>query len=145
MRIPFLKKSGWLMLALLLNLPLWGQAQAVKNSQVQVARQFLLAVLAGNWEAAHQWLSPATQQQFPLPAFRAATQPIIDQARTYGPVIDLYKLGYRLRENDQMQPFVGFSYRADSLRPGPHVQLDVTFPDSTARHIQTFGLIRLRP
>jgi hypothetical protein len=119
--------------------------QQVKNSQVQVARQFLLAVLAGNWEAAHQWLSPTTQQQLPLPAFRAATQPLIDQARTYGPVIDLYKLGYRLRENDQMQPFVGFSYRADSLRPGPHVQLDVTFADSTARHIQTFGLIRLRP
>ncbi|RSK35224.1 hypothetical protein [Hymenobacter metallilatus] len=120
------------------------QAQAVKSSQVQVARQFLLAVLAGNWEGAYQLLSPVTQRQMPLPAFRAATQPIIDQARTYGPVIDLYKLGYRLREEETIQPFVGFTYRADSLRPGPHVQLDVTFQDSAARQIQGFSIIPLR-
>ena len=116
----------------------------VANSQVQVARQFLLAVLGGNWDAAYQHLSPAARQQLPLPAFRAATQPIIDQARTYGPVIDLYKLGYRLRDDDSVQPLVAFQYRADSLRPGPHVQLDVTFQDSSARHIQAFRVVPLR-
>ncbi|WP_354577774.1 hypothetical protein [Hymenobacter sp. UYP22] len=116
----------------------------VVSSQVQVARQFLLAVLGGNWDAAYQYLSPAARQQLPMPAFRAATQPIIDQARTYGPTIDLYKLGYRLREEDAVQSFVAFTYRADSLRPGPHVQLDVTFQDSSARQIQTFRVVPLR-
>ncbi|RSK51218.1 hypothetical protein [Hymenobacter rigui] len=137
-RVFLLILSGWMLSAAVTR-------QQVANSQVQVARQFLLAVLAGNWEAAYQLLSPATRQQLPMPAFRAATQPIIEQARTYGPTIDLYKLGYRLREEETIQPFVGFSYRADSLRPGPHVQLDVTFQDSAARQIQSFGLIRLRP
>ncbi|WP_426493181.1 hypothetical protein [Hymenobacter sp. 102] len=136
-RILSLMVAGYLLTAA-------GPPQQVANSQVQVARQFLLAVLAGNWEAAYQQLSPATRQQLPLPAFRAATQPIIDQARTYGPVIDLYKLGYRLREDDTVQPFVAFQYRADSLRPGPHVQLDVTFPDSAARQIQAFRVVPLR-
>ena len=134
-----------LLTLLLVLCPLAGRPQQVANSQVQVARQFLLAVLAGNWEGAYQHLSPAAQQLLPGPAFRAATQPIIDQARTYGPVIDLYKLGYRLREDDTVQPFVAFQYRADSLRPGPHIQLDVTFPDSAARQIQAFRLMRLRP
>ncbi|MCA8831693.1 hypothetical protein [Hymenobacter pini] len=118
--------------------------QQVANSQVQVARQFLLAVLAGNWDAAYQHLSPTARQQLPLPAFRAATQPIIEQARLYGPVIDLYKLGYRLREDDTVQPFVAFQYRTDSLSPGPHVQLDVTFPDSASRQIQAFRVVPLR-
>ncbi|RSK46025.1 hypothetical protein [Hymenobacter perfusus] len=132
-------------LAGLLTCAVPAQAQQTRSSQVQVARQFLLALLAGNWDTAYEHLSPDAQRQLPLAAFRMATLPIIEQARTYGPVIDLYKLGYRLREEEHVQPFVAFSYRADSLRPGPHFQLDVTFQDSTARQIQGFGLIRLRP
>lgn len=114
-------------------------------SQVQVARHFLLELLAGNWDDAYQRLSPETRQQLSAPAFRAAAQPVITHALTYGPVIDLYKLGYRLREEQAAQPFVAFSYRADSLRPGPHVQLDVTFQDSAARTVQHFSIVRLRP
>ncbi|MDU0369351.1 hypothetical protein ACFPAF_02995 [Hymenobacter endophyticus] len=143
--MPDLPKMKACLTILLLLCPLltWPQQQP-RNSQVQVARQFLLAVLGGNWDAAYQHLSPTARQQLPLPAFRTATQPIIDQARTYGPVIDLYKLGYRLREEDAIQSFVAFTYRADSLRPGPHVQLDVTFQDSSARQIQGFSIVPLR-
>ncbi|MFD2787789.1 hypothetical protein [Hymenobacter rubripertinctus] len=112
-------------------------------SQVQVARQFLLAVLAGNWEAAYEWLSPATRQTLPMAAFRTATLPLLAHTRHYGPAIDLYKLGYRLREGQPVQPFVAFTYRADTLGPGPHLQLDIAFPDSATRQIQEFRVIQL--
>ena len=112
-------------------------------SQVQVARQFLLAVLAGNWEAAYARLSPEARAALPAAAFHTATLPLIEHTRHYGPTIDLYKLGYRLREGQTTQPFVAFTYRADTLRPGPHVQLDIAFPDSAARQIQEFRIIQL--
>lgn len=112
-------------------------------SQVQVARQFLLAVLAGNWAAAYAWLSPDARAALPAAAFRSATLLLIAHTRHYGPAIDLYKLGYRLREGHPPQPFVAFTYRADTLRSGPHVQLDIAFPDSAARQIQEFRIIQL--
>ncbi|MBT9394791.1 hypothetical protein KLP40_16615 [Hymenobacter sp. NST-14] len=112
-------------------------------SQVQVARQFLLAVLAGNWDSAYAWLSPAAQAALPAAAFRTATLPLLAHTRQYGPAIDLYKLGFRLRDDEVVQPFVAFTYRADTLRPGPHLQLDISFPDSTARQIQEFRIIEL--
>lgn len=113
-------------------------------SQVQVARRFLLDVLRGNWPAAYAWLDADARRALPLPQFERAAAPFFDQGTCYGPTIDLYKLGYRLRDDDSVpQPFVAFMYKADTLSPRPHFQLDVTFRDSTIRQIQTFSLVPL--
>lgn len=137
-RIVCFRAVSVLLLMVLLSLP----APAAPPSQIQVARRFLLALLEGNWAGAYQWLSPEARQQLPEPAFRRAAQPIIEQARHFGPAIDLYKLGYRLRDDDSVQPFIAFSFKADTLDPQPRVQLDVTFRDSTARQVQGFTLLQ---
>ncbi|GGG29907.1 hypothetical protein GCM10011378_03180 [Hymenobacter glacieicola] len=112
---------------------------------MQVARQFLLAMVRGEWAAAYQWLAPETRHDLSIEQFRTAAQPFLVQSQHYGPVIDLYKLGYRLRGEETPQPFVAFSFRADTLRRLPHYQLDVTFRDSTTRQVQGFGLVPLLP
>ncbi|MBX0291187.1 hypothetical protein K3G63_12090 [Hymenobacter sp. HSC-4F20] len=112
-------------------------------SQVQVARRFLLAVVGGEWETAYGWLAPEVRQHLSKQQFQVALQPFQAQAGRYGKAISLYKLGYRLRGSETPEPFVGFSFRADTLGPRPRFQLDVTFRDSTARQVQGFGLIPL--
>lgn len=112
-------------------------------SQVQVARRFLLAVVGGEWEAAYGWLAPEVRLNMSRPQFQQALQPFQVQVGRYGKAISLYKLGYRLRGTEVPEPFVGFSFQADTLTARPHFQLDVTFRDSTARQVQGFGLIPL--
>ncbi|OWP64825.1 hypothetical protein CDA63_00225 [Hymenobacter amundsenii] len=130
------------MLVLLLALP---SPAAKPNgiSQVQVARRFLLAIIHHKWKEAYRYLTPTARQQQSEKQFRQAAQLLAVPAREYGPVLDLYKLGYRLRDAATPEPFVAFTYRADTLQPRPHIQLDVTFRDSTARQIQSFRLVKL--
>ncbi len=131
-----------LLLVLLVALPS-PAARPPGVSQVQVARRFLLAVIQHKWKEAYRYLTPVARQQQSEKQFRKAVQLLADPACTYGPVLDLYKLGYRLREAAAPEPFVVFTYRADTLQPRPHVQLDVTFRDSTARQIQSFRLVKI--
>ncbi|MBD2714459.1 hypothetical protein KBK19_05390 [Microvirga sp. STR05] len=126
---------------LLLCLPLFQAVAQKPPSQVQVARQFLLAVLAGNYPAAYAFLAPEVSAAVPLARFQAAAEPLHQQGRQHQPTIDLYKLGYRISDNNTTRPFVAFKFRSDTLLPRPQVQLDVTFRDSTARQILGFGLI----
>ncbi|UPL48445.1 hypothetical protein [Hymenobacter sublimis] len=134
-----------LLFVLLLACPLLATSSQTPPSQIQVARRFLVAIVRGEWATAYQCLAPETRQGLSVEQFQAAAQPFVAQSQHYGPVIDLYKLGYRLRGAETPQPFVAFSFRADTLRRLPHFQLDVTFRDSTARQVQGFGLIPLQP
>ena len=130
-----------LVTCLLHFLPLSGAFAQKPPSQVQVARQFLLAVLAGNYPAAYAFLAPEVSTAIPLARFQAAAEPLHRQGRQHQPTIDLYKLGYRISDNGMTRSFVAFMFRSDTLLPRPQVQLDVTFRDSTARQILSFGLI----
>ncbi len=132
-----------LLLVLLIALPSPAAKPSTGVSQVQVARRFLLAIIHHKWKEAYRYLTPMARQQQSEKQFRQAAQLLAEPARQYGPVIDLYKLGYRLRGAAVPEPFVTFSYRADTLQPRPHVQLDVTFRDSTARQIQSFRLVKI--
>ena len=137
------KSACWLLLTVLLT-PLPGSANSQQAlSQVQVARRFLLAVVGHNWKEAYRYLTPTARQQQSEKQFREAARLLAEPAGEYGPVIDLYKLGYRLREAAAPEPFVAFTYRADTLLPRPHVQLDVSFQDTAARQVQSFRLIKV--
>ncbi|TGE19874.1 hypothetical protein [Hymenobacter elongatus] len=125
---------------LLLLLPLAGPG-AARPSQVQVARQFLLAVLRGEYTTAYQLLAPQVRATTTAKQFRRAAQPLYDQGQQRGTSIDLYKLGYRMGENNDVRSFYSFTFKSDSLAAVPTVQLDVTFRDSTATRILSFGLI----
>lgn len=126
---------------LLLCLPLQGGAYQKSPSQVQVARQFLLAVLGGNYPAAYALLAPEVSAAVPLARFQAAAEPLYQQGQQRQRIIDLYKLGYRISDNATTRSFVAFMFRSDTLAARPQVQLDVTFRDSTARQILNFGLV----
>lgn len=117
--------------------------QAAPLSQVQVARRFLLAVVQGEWATAYSYLAPDVRQSITVEQLQVVAQPFRVQAGRYGKTIDLYKLGYRLRGAEAPEPFVAFSFRADTLRRVPHFQLDVTFRDSTSRQVAGFTLIPL--
>jgi hypothetical protein len=120
-----------------------GSAPVAVASQIQVARQFLLAVLAGNYPAAYALLAPEVSQHVPLAQFRATAEPLYQQGQRYQPTIDLYKLGFRISDNQTTRAFVAFMFRSDTLQPRPQVQLDVMFRDTTARQILSFGLVPL--
>lgn len=110
-------------------------------SQIQVARQFLLAVLGGQTQAAYRLLTPAAQARLPADRFAAAVQPLYAEGQQRGPTIDLYKFGLRLGDVDT-QAFCTFMFRSDTAATAPQVQLDVTFETQEARQIQDFGLVR---
>ncbi|SHK31212.1 hypothetical protein SAMN02746009_00693 [Hymenobacter psychrotolerans DSM 18569] len=130
-----------LLVVLSLSVPLQGGAFQKPPSQVQVARQFLLAVLAGNYSAAYGFLAPEISAAVPLARFQAAAEPLYRQGQQRQRTIDLYKLGYRISDNATTRSFVAFMFRSDTLAARPQVQLDVTFRDSTARQILSFGLV----
>ena len=50
-------------------------------------------------------------------------------------------MGYRIGELNDVRSFYSFMFKSDTLAGKPEVQLDVTFRDSTATRILTFGLI----
>ncbi|TGD81340.1 hypothetical protein [Hymenobacter wooponensis] len=131
------------LLGLLVLTPLLAHPAQAPTTQVQVARQFLLAVVRGEWAVAYGHLAPEVRQGLSAQQFQKAAEPLYKQAKHYGPTISLYKLGYRLRDTQVPQPFVAFSYKADTLQAYPHFQLDVTFRDSTARQVLGFGLVPL--
>jgi len=121
---------------MLLSLP-----AAAQSSQIQVARQFLIAVLNGDNAAAYKLLAPEVSEAVSKKQFRAAVRPLYEQGRELGRPIALYKLGLRLGEEAQPRYFYTFSFKSDTLQPTPRVMLDVTFRDSTATHILSFGII----
>ena len=135
-------KAALLAAGLLLAVP--GLAQQRANSQVQVARQFWLAAVRQDWRQAYTKLSPAAQAQLNEKQFRQSLQPLRGLVRQFGPIIDLYKLGFRLRETAAPETFVAYSFRADTLAARPHFQLDVSFQDSTARLVQSYRLVKVQ-
>lgn len=110
-------------------------------SQIQVARQFLLAVLRGDYRRARKLLAAENGKLIPLREFKAVAQPLYEQGQMLKPAIALYKLGYRFSDAGTTRNFYDFSFKSDTLQPRPRVLLDVSFRDSTARQILTFGLI----
>lgn len=130
--------------ALVLAFPLGAAGpQVAPPTQIQAARRFLLSVLRGEFEVARGMLVPEVGKALTPTQFRAAALPLYERGRQFGPAIDLYKLGFRLRDGQSPQSFVAFMFKADTLAARPEVQLDVTFRDSTARQILGFGLIPL--
>lgn len=121
------------------GLGLSGNAGAVlppRNSQVQVARRFWLAVLRHDDRTAYAALAADVRQATPLPAFRRVAARIRAQQR--GRAIELYKLGFRLEDDGRARPFVAFRYAADSAQAQPRQWLDVTFRDTAARAVWRF-------
>lgn len=140
MPMPFLRR---LLLPLSLGLALLAvkpAAGAGPPQQAYRARQFLLAVLAGQYERAYQLLAPETRQRLTPPQFAAAAAPLYQRGQQAGPAIELYRLGLRLGEADDAQWFYAFTFRSDSAAAAP-VQLDVTFRDSAATQVLDFGLL----
>lgn len=123
--------------------PAAGEPTTVATSQIQVARQFLLAVLVGNYPAAYALLAPEISQHVPLVRFQTMAEPLRQQGQRYQPTIDLYKLGFRISADNTTRTFVAFMFRSDTLAVRPHLQLDVTFRDTTARQVLSFGLVPL--
>ena len=128
------------MLIGLLSAPL-GAAPPAPPTQIQAARRFLLAVLRGEFAGAHQLLAPEVGSALTPAQFRAVALPLYERGRQFGPNIDLYKLGFRLRDGQPPQSFFAFTFKADTLAARPTVQLDVTFRDSAARQVLGFGLV----
>jgi hypothetical protein len=111
-----------------------------KATQAQVARQFLVEILARNYPAAYRRLAPEVRTAVPLPAFSRAAQPVWQQGQVRGPAIELYQLGARLGDGRPSQWFCRFTFAQDSARRPPPVLLEVTFRDTTARTVLGFGL-----
>jgi len=117
------------------------KAQAPRRtSQVQITREFLLAILHKQDARAYKLLALETAQTMPLAQFKQAIQPLYAQGKRFGPTISLYKLGMRMG-GQGTRYFYDFSFRSDSLHPRPQVLLDVSFRDSTATRIMSFGQI----
>ena len=110
-------------------------------SQVQVSRQFWLAVLHRQDARAYQLLAPEVTQTMTAAQFRLAVRPLYEQGKRFGPAISLHKLGMRLGTEPGARYFYDFSFKSDSLRARPQVLLDVTFRDSAATRILSFGQI----
>ncbi|TYZ13282.1 hypothetical protein FY528_02390 [Hymenobacter lutimineralis] len=114
------------------------RAEPKPLSQVQVARQFLLAVLRADYPTAYGFLEAGVAQRLTPVQFAAAMQPVYAQGQQFGPDFALYKLGLRLGEGNTIRPFCAFTFKSDTLAGAPHVQLDVSFRDSVATRILYF-------
>lgn len=125
-----------LALLLLLSFPV-----AAQPSQIQVARQFLLAVLRGDNNAAYKLLAPEVSKAVSKKQFKEAVRSLYQQGRDFGQPIALYKLGIRLGEEATPRYFYAFSFKSDTLQIRPRVMLDVTFRDTAATRILSFGMI----
>lgn len=131
-----------LLSALLLGLAAFrGPAgQVPRNTQTQVARQFLGAVLLGDYPRAYAHLAPEVRQSVDRGRFHDAAHPLWQRGRQRGTELELYKLGVRLEGNGQSRLFYAFTFAADSLRLPPPEWLEVTFRDTTARQVLSFGI-----
>jgi hypothetical protein len=108
--------------------------------QAQAAGIFLRAVLRANYPAAYARLAPEVRQVFSLKQFAAAAQPIWKSGQRHGTGIELYKLGVRLGDRGSSRLFYSFSFAADSAMKTPSELLEVTFRDTAARAVLSFGL-----
>jgi len=116
-----------------------------RPTQAQVARRFLVEVLAASYPAAYRRLALEVQAAVPLGTFEAAARPLWQQGQARGPAIELYQIGTRLGDGRRAsQWFCRFSFAGDSAQPRrpPPVLLEVTFRDTTARAVLGFGLRR---
>lgn len=117
----------------------------LRPTQAQVARRFLVEVLAAAYPAAYRRLAPEVRAAVPLATFEAAARPLWQQGQARGPAIELYQIGTRLGDGRRAsQWFCRFSFASDSAQPRrpPPVLLEVTFRDTTARAVLGFGLRR---
>lgn len=112
-----------------------------KASQVQLTRKFLLTVLQGKYRDAYPLLTPETRQRLTTAQFRTDSRVLYEQGKRFGPRITLYKLGFRIGDDQKAHPFYQFHFASDTLRPKPQVLLDVSFRDSTATQVLTFGMV----
>ena len=115
------------------------------NSQVQVSRQFLGALLRGNYSAAYGQLAPEVRRSLSVTHFRQLAQPVAAQGKRRGPAVELYKIGMRLDEVGKGgQPFVAWAWAADSAseRRVPPQWLEVRFRDAAARQVSGFSARR---
>ena len=117
----------------------------LRPTQAQVARRFLVEVLAASYPAAYRRVAPEVQASVPLATFEVAARPLWQQGQARGPAIELYQIGTRLGNGRRAsQWFCRFSFASDSAQPRrpPPVLLEVTFRDTTARAVLGFGLRR---
>ncbi|WP_156126428.1 hypothetical protein [Hymenobacter sp. DG25B] len=121
------------------------EAVAAPPSQMQVARQFLLAVLRGDYATAYGLLAPEVTQAVSQKQFQAAAQSLYQAGQHYQPAFELYKFGLRVGEGEDVRRFYAFTFKADTLAATPHVQLDVSFRDAAATRVLFFGLIPIPP
>ncbi|WP_086592765.1 hypothetical protein [Hymenobacter crusticola] len=101
----------------------------------------MLAILQRQYKQAYQLLTPEVSAAITLQQFEAAAQPLLEQSQRHGPAIDLYKLGMRISDGPVTRYFYTFSFKSDTLQSKPRVLLDVSFRDSTATRVLSFGLI----
>lgn len=121
------------------------QTAAPRNSQVQVSRHFLRALLKSDYANAYAQLAPEVRQAVSAARFRELARPLAGRGKRRGPNIELYKMGMRLDESGPGQGgqlFVAWAWAADaaSARRLPPEWLEVTFRDSAARQVLGFGL-----
>ncbi len=119
--------------------------RSARPPQAWLARRFLLQVLAHKQRAAYAALGPGAPARLSRKEFAVRADQLRRQGRSWGPAIELYKLGWRLAEGKPAVLFYQFTFAADSIKPGPHVLLDVTFQDSLATQPSGFGLVSRRP
>ncbi|UYZ58928.1 hypothetical protein [Hymenobacter latericus] len=100
----------------------------------------MLAVLSGKYDEAYRLLAPEVQAGVSPARFRTAAEPIYRQGQQRGARIDLYRLGLRIGDDDQVRWFYAFSFKSDSLVKVPQ-QLDVTFRDSAATGVLEFRMV----
>lgn len=110
-----------------------------KASQAQVARQFLRAVLRGDYSAAYTRLAPEVRRAVSRQRFEEAARPLWKSGQRRGQEIELYKLGVRLA-GPSSRLFYAFTFSADSAITPPPTVLEVNFRDTTARVVLGFGL-----
>ncbi|MBG8552917.1 hypothetical protein [Hymenobacter guriensis] len=120
-------------------------AQTTPPTQVQVARQFLQAVLRADYPAAYGLLDASVKQRVTAAQFAEVVRPVHAQAQHFGPGFDLYKLGLRLGEGGSMRYFCAFTFKKDTLAGAPHLQLDVSFRDSVATQVLYFTPVPAQP
>ena len=112
------------------------------SSQVQVSRQFLRALLRGDYVAAYGQLAPEVRRAVSTARFRELARPVVMQGQRHGQAIELYKLGMRLNEAGGAVSFVAFAWAADSAsaRQVPPQWLEVTFRNATAQQVLGFSV-----
>lgn len=142
--------SRWLLAVVGLCCGVWAvnsPAQTpARNSQVQVGRHFLRALLRSDYTSAYTRLAPEIRKAVTPARFRAIARPLAVRGQRRGTNVELYKLGARLDASGRSagRLFVAFAWTADSAsaRRTPPEWLEVTFRDTASRQVLGFRLRR---